>query len=45
MAIYKYGEYFEAYPNRIRAKNIFDRFTKTEKNLHEMARFIIFIIE
>ena len=37
MAIYKYGEYFEAYPNRIRAKNIFDRFAKAEKNLHEMS--------
>ena len=37
MAIYKYGEYFEAYPNRIRAKNIFDRFSKTEKDLHTMS--------
>lgn len=37
MAIYKYGEYFEAYPNRIRAKSLFDKFNKTEKDLHTMS--------
>ena len=37
MAVYKCKEYFEEYPNRIKSKGVFDKFSFADKNLHEMS--------